>query len=88
MKKKGPIVNPFLEGNPINKYMNKRCRPWMDPEGGSGGGGGGGGSDRGSRPPLKNHINTAFPSNIGPDPLKSHTATKPAFNVWRSSACQ
>ena len=46
MKKKGPIVNPFLEGNPINKYMNKRCRPWMDPEGGERGGGGGGGGER------------------------------------------
>ena len=39
--------------------------PWADPEGG-----GAGGLD----PPLKNHKNIAFPSNIDPDPLK---ITKP-----------
>ena len=30
----------------------------------------GGGGDRGSGPPLKNHKNIGFPSNIYPDPLK------------------
>ena len=29
-----------------------------------------GGGDRGSGPPLKNHKNIGFPSNIDPDPLK------------------
>ena len=39
--------------------------PWMDPEEGGGG-------DRGSGPPLKNHKNIGFLSNIGPDPLKNY----------------
>ena len=38
--------------------------------------------------PLKNHENIAFLSNTGPDPLKNHKATKPAFNVGLSSAHQ
>ena len=29
--------------------------------------------------------NSFSPSNTGPDPLKNHKATKPAFNVWPSS---
>ena len=37
-------------------------------------------------PPLKNHINKGFLCNTGPDPLKNHKATKPAFNVEPSSA--
>ena len=32
-------------------------------------------------PPLKNYKNTGFLSSTGPDPLKIHKATKPAFNV-------
>ena len=28
------------------------------------------GGDRGSRPPLRNHKNIGFPSDIDPDPLK------------------
>ena len=47
---------------------------WAYPEGGGGGG------DRGSGPPLKNYNNIGFLSNTGPDPLKNHKATKPAFN--------
>ena len=31
--------------------------------------------------PLENHKNIGFLSNTGPDPLKNHKATKPAFNV-------
>ena len=31
-------------------------------------------------PPLKKHKNIEFLSNAGPDPLKNHKATKPAFN--------
>ena len=44
--------------------------------------------DRGSGPPLKNLKNIVFLSNIGPDLLKNLKATKPAFNVGPSSACQ
>ena len=44
------------------------------------GGGGAGGLD----PPEK----SGFSSNTDPDPLKSHKATKPAFDVGPSSACQ
>ena len=35
---------------------------------------------------LENHKNIGFLSNTGPDPLKNHKATKPAFNVGLSSA--
>ena len=42
--------------------------------------------DRGSGPPLKYHKNIGFLSNTGPDPLENHKTTKPAFNVWPSSA--
>ena len=34
------------------------------------------------------HKNIGFLSNTGPYPLKNHKATKPAFKVWPSSACQ
>ena len=43
----------------------------------------------GVRTPLpENHKHILFPSNTGPDPLKNHKATKPAFNVGPSSACK
>ena len=35
----------------------------------------------GGRDPPENLKNTFFLSNTGPDPLKNHKATKPAFNV-------
>ena len=35
---------------------------------------------RGSGPPPENHKNIGYLSNTGPDPLKSHKATKPLFN--------
>ena len=35
-------------------------------------------------PLLENHKNIGFLSNTGPDPLKNHKATKPAFNVGPS----
>ena len=38
--------------------------------------------------PLENLKATAFLSNIGPDPLFNHEATKPAFNVVPLSARQ
>ena len=41
----------------------------------------------GPDPPLKNH-KKGFLSNTGPDPLKNHRATKPAFNVGPSKARQ
>ena len=41
-------------------------------------------------PPRKNYKNIGFLSNTGPDFLKltNHKATKPAFNIWPSSARQ
>ena len=39
-------------------------------------------------PPMKNHKNIGFLSKFGPDPMKNHQATKPAFNVGLSSARQ
>ena len=39
-------------------------------------------------PPPEKSQNTGFLSNTGPDPLKSYKATKPAFNVVPTSACQ
>ena len=45
--------------------------------------------DRGSRPPpLEKSQNTGFLSSIGPDLLKIHKATKPAFYVGLPSARQ
>ena len=44
--------------------------------------------DRVSGPPLKNHQNIGFLCNTVPDPLKNHKASRPAFNVGQSSACQ
>ena len=43
------------------------------------------GVDRGSGPPEKSQ-NYSFFSNSGPDSLKNHKATKPAFNVGPSLA--
>ena len=43
---------------------------------------------QGSGSPLKNYKNIEFLSNTGPDPLKNHKATKPAFNVVPSSVHQ
>ena len=50
------------------KYSVSAC---ADPEGGYGV----------RTPSLKNDKNIGFLSNIGPDPLKNHKATKPAFNL-------
>ena len=49
------------------------------------GGSRGGGTRGGAPPSLKNHKNI---DNTGPDPLKNHIATKPAFNVGPSFARQ
>ena len=51
---------------------------------------GGGGGRRGGpdSPFLKNHKTIGFLSNTGPDPLKNHKATKPAFNAGPPSALQ
>ena len=48
---------------------------------------GGGGRGPDPRPPEKSQ-KYMFLSNTGPDPLKNHKATKPAFNVGPSSAHQ
>ena len=52
-------------------------RTFADPEGG-----------QGVRNPLKIKKNIGFHRNTGPDPLKKHKATKPAFNVGPSLARQ
>ena len=39
-------------------------------------------------PPPEKSQKIGFLSNTGPDPLKSHKATKPAFNVGPLSARQ
>ena len=47
------------------------------------------GSLRFENPPSpKNHKNIGFFCKTGQDPLNNHKATKPAFNVGPSSACQ
>ena len=51
-----------------------------DPEGGGGG--------QGVRTPPEKSQKIGFLSNTGPDPLKNHKATKPAFTVGPSSARQ
>ena len=48
----------------------------------------GGGGGQVVQNPLKNHKNIGFLSKTGPDPLKNHEATKPAFNYGLSSARQ
>ena len=54
-----------------------RVEAWADPEGGTG-----------DRTPSENHKNIGFLINTGPDSLKNHKATKPAFNVRPPSAHQ
>ena len=46
------------------------------------------GGAEGPDPSMKNHKNIGFLSNTGPDPLKNQKATKPAFNVGPTLACQ
>ena len=46
------------------------------------------GTGPGPPPPIKNYKNIALFSDTGPDPLKYHKATKPAFNIGSSSARQ
>ena len=65
----------------FQEYHQSAC---TDPEGG----GGGGDRDRGYGPRLKSLKPIGFLSNTGPDALKNHKATKPAFNVGPSSARQ
>ena len=55
-------------------YRGYTC---TDPEGG-----------QGVRTTPEKSQNIGFLSNAGPDPLKNHKATKPAFNVGPSSARQ
>ena len=49
---------------------------------------GGPGPDPPPPPKKKKSQKIGFLSNTGPDPLTNHKATKPAFNVWPSSAHQ
>ena len=46
------------------------------------------GGTRGRPDSTKNHKSIEFLSNIDPDPMKNHKATKPAINGWPSSARQ
>ena len=46
----------------------------------------GGGGRTGVRTPFEKSQNIGFHSITGQDPLKYHTATKPAFNAGQSSA--
>ena len=46
------------------------------------------GGTGGPTSPLENLKNIGFLSNTGPDSLKDHKATKPAFNVGLSSTRQ
>ena len=54
---------------------------FADPEGGGGGG-------QGVRTPLEILQKYSFFCNTGPDSLKNHKATKPAFNVSHHRAHQ
>ena len=65
--------------------LDALCKYQPNYMGGSRGGGGGQGV---KTPLLKNHKNKGFLRNTGPDPLKNHKATKPAFNVGPSLAHQ
>ena len=58
--------------------LNTGLYTWTDPKGGQGV----------WTPLLKNHKNIGFLSNTGLDYLKNHKATKHAFNVGPSMACQ
>ena len=53
---------------------------WADPDGG--------GATGGPDPPPEKSQKYRISCNAGPDPLKNHKATKPAFNVVPSSARQ
>ena len=86
-----PSLNQFIRywylSHMIAEKAQMSLRKWAvslepscaDPEGGGG---------QGVGTPLENQKNIRFVSNTGPDPLKHHRATKPAFNVGPSSARQ
>ena len=57
-------------------HRSSQGLPCADPEGVG---------DRGSGPPAEKSQNIGYSSNTGPDPLKIHKATKPAFNVFLSN---
>ena len=46
------------------------------------------GGPGGRTPSLENHKSIGFLGKTGPDPMKNHKATKPAFNVGPSSVRQ
>ena len=60
-------------------YKSISFNTWADPEGRGG---------QGVRTHPEKSQKLGFPTNTGPDPLKNHKATKPAFNVGPSSARQ
>ena len=66
--------------SPAKVFTAWAANTWADPEGETGG--------PDPPPPWKDHKNIEFLSNNGPDPLKKHKASKPAFNVRPSLARQ
>ena len=75
LSKTSGTSNPFLDASEgLHAIVFGFIHPCADPEGGGG---------HGVLTPPKNHKNIGFLSNTGPDPLKSHKATKMAFR-WRA----
>ena len=88
------MFKKFTDNSGLKQTIHKcssLSTPCVDPEGGGGGGGGGGaggGGGQGVQNPLENHKFIGFLGNTGLDPLESYKATKPAFKVRPSLACQ
>ena len=74
-----PLKTGFLAFK-AHVMLQPRNISWADPEGG------GAGVSGHPHRPLENHKNIEFLSKNGPDPLKNHKVTKPAFSVGTSSA--
>ena len=73
------MLEPTCSATETRKNVAIIYDAWVDPEG-----------DRGSGPPSRKvtKIHAGFLSNTGPDPLKNHKASRPAFNVGPLSARQ
>ena len=71
---------PQVSGGLYRENTHTKNTAFVDPEGGGGGGG------TGDLDPPEKSQKIVFLSKTGPDPLKNHKATKPAFNVGPSLA--
>ena len=69
-----PRMTP--KGHLISVDVSREAKVYM--------GGSRGGDKVWTPPPLKNHKNIGLLCNTGPDLMKNHKATKPAFNVGPS----